>query len=277
MPYDYLVLALGRRLKTEQISGFFEHAHHLLGMHAAQKFGAAVSRFDKGRAIFGHCAGARLPVPVFETAFALSRMLKESNKRDNCTITIASNETPDEMFGGIPISEALKNSLEAHQIQIVSDFQISHITAGSLVAADGRELDFDLNMVIPPFGGPGPLVGTGLTDEEGYVRVDTTMQVQGVEGIYAAGDCVSFAGPKMGHMAIGQGEVVAENLAAEIAGKALSAHYNHEMTLVVDAGKNESVFVQKNLDSDDQAQIQSSRFWGWAKRKQEQYWKAAHA
>ena len=37
MPYDFLVLALGRRLATEQINGFFEHAHHLLGLDAAKK------------------------------------------------------------------------------------------------------------------------------------------------------------------------------------------------------------------------------------------------
>ena len=30
--YDYLVIAMGRRLATEKIGGFFEHAHHLLGI-----------------------------------------------------------------------------------------------------------------------------------------------------------------------------------------------------------------------------------------------------
>src|SRR6185503_3102835 len=35
MPYDFLVIALGRRLKTEQVKGFFEHSHHLLGVKSA--------------------------------------------------------------------------------------------------------------------------------------------------------------------------------------------------------------------------------------------------
>src|SRR5881396_1361720 len=45
MPYDFLVLAVGRRLATERVTGFFEHANHLLGVDAAKKFGDAVRSF----------------------------------------------------------------------------------------------------------------------------------------------------------------------------------------------------------------------------------------
>ncbi len=276
MPYDFLVLALGRRIKTEAVTGFFEHARHLLNVRGAKKFSAAARDFNEGRAIIGYCLGARLPVPVFETAFALSRLLEERGKRDQCTITIVSSETPDQMFGGIPMSEALKGALQAHGINLVSDFAITQVTSNSVIANDGRTLSCDLNMLIPPFRGPGALIGTGLTDAEGYVRVDTTMRVPGIDGVYAAGDCVSFKGPKMGHMAVRQAEVAAENLVAEIQGKALTAKYDHEMMLVIDAG-DESIFVKKDLWTNDDANIQHSRFWGWAKRKQEQYWKARHA
>jgi sulfide:quinone oxidoreductase len=132
-------------------------------------------------------------------------------------------------------------------------------------------------MIIPPFGGPGAFVGMGCTDAEGYVRVDTTMRVPGTENVYAAGDCVSFKGPKTGHMAVRQGEVAAENLAAEIQGKALTATYDHEVTLVIDAGGDDAIFVHKDLWSSKDANIQHSRFWAWAKRRQEQHWKAKHA
>jgi sulfide:quinone oxidoreductase len=276
MPYDFLVLALGRRLKTEQIIGFFEHAHHLLRVQDAMKFGAAARLFNQGRAVIGSCPGARLPVPVFETAFTLSRLLKEHGKRDYCKITIVSSETTDEMFGGIPMSEALKDALHSHRIELVSDFAITQVTLNSLIGKDGRSLSYDLNMLIPPFGGPGALVGTGLTDAEGYLRVDTTMHAEKIDRVYAAGDCVSFKGPKMGHMAVRQAEIAAENLAAEIQSRAPTATYDHEMMLVVDAG-DESIFVHKDLWTDEVANIQHSWFWGWAKRKQERYWKAKHA
>src|SRR5215203_2375592 len=70
LPYDYLIFALGRRLATERITGFYEHAHHLLSVEKALRFRKAIAEFHEGRAVIGECPGARLPVPVYETAFA---------------------------------------------------------------------------------------------------------------------------------------------------------------------------------------------------------------
>src|SRR4029078_3754956 len=43
LSYDYLIVALGRRLATERIAGFYEHAHHLLTVEQALRFGAAIA------------------------------------------------------------------------------------------------------------------------------------------------------------------------------------------------------------------------------------------
>lgn len=277
LPYDFLVLSLGRRLATERITGFFEHAHHLLGVDAALKFGDAVRSFHDGQAVIGYCPGARLPIPVFETAFALSRVLERRGERDLCAITIVSNETPDEMFGGVPMSEALNGAIKSHGIELVSDFSINQVTPRSVIANDGRAFDCDLRMLVPPFRGPGAMLGMGMTDDEGYLRVDTTMRVSNMERTYAVGDCVNFQGPKLGHMAVRQGEVVAENLIAEIQSRPLSAVYDHEMMLVIDAAGQDSIFLRKDLWSDHPADIKQGRFWAWAKRMEKRYWKAQHA
>lgn len=276
MPYDFLVLALGRRLATERVTGFFEHAHHLLDLDGAFRFGEAIKGFHRGHAVIGHCPGARLPVPAFETAFALSHLLAQRNERDHCTITIVSDESLDEMFGEVPVSDPLRHALSSRGIEFVSGFAINRVTPTSVVAKDGRVIDCDLQMLIPPFSGPGPLIGVGITDADGYIQVDVTMKVRGQNRMYAVGDCVSFQGPKTGHMAVRQGEIAAENLAAEIEGRALSAAYDHEMMLVVDAGERDSIFVRKDLWTDDPANVSQNRFWAWAKRVQEQYWKARH-
>src|SRR6185295_13969159 len=88
LPYDYLIFALGRRLATERITGFYEHANNLLNVDKAFKFGKAVSQFHQGRAVIGQCPGARLPIPVYETAFALSRLLDERGERERVKITV---------------------------------------------------------------------------------------------------------------------------------------------------------------------------------------------
>jgi sulfide:quinone oxidoreductase len=214
IPYDFLVIALGRRLATERVSGFFENAHHLLDLDGAFSFGEAIKSFHQGRAVIGHCPEARLPVPAFETAFALSHLLEERNERNRCAITIVSDEGLDETFGGVPVSAPLRHVLSSRRIEFLSGFVINRVTPTSVVAKDGRVIDCDLRLLIPPFSGPGPVIGTGITDADGYIQVEMTMKVRGQNRTYAVGDCVSFAGPKMGHMAVRQGEIAAENLAS---------------------------------------------------------------
>ncbi len=277
MPYDFLVLALGRRLATERITGFYENSHHLLGLDSALTFGEAVLNFHEGHAVIGSCPGARSPVPVFETAFALARFLEERGERDRCAITVVSDETPAEMFGGASVSEKLIDSLNSRGIKLVSDFPISRVTSTSIVASDGRVIECDLRMLVPPFCGPAPALYTGLTGVEGYVQVDNTMKVVGEERIYAAGDCVSFPGPKLGHMAVRQGEVAAANIRAEIEGRAPAAAYDHELMLVIDTSNHDSIFLYQDLWTDEPANVYQSRFWPWAKRQQERYWKVTHA
>jgi sulfide:quinone oxidoreductase len=146
-----------------------------------------------------------------------------------------------------------------------------------VIAGDGREMNCDLSMVIPPFSGQGAVLHSRTTDAEGYLPVDANMRVTGVERMYAVGDCVSLPGPKMGHMAVQQAEVAAENIAAEIQGRAVSAVYDHDLTLVLETDGKDSIYLHKDLWTDDPAKIRQGRFWAWAKRGHEQYWMRRHA
>jgi len=272
--YDYLVYALGRRLATERVPGLFEHAHHLLGSGAALKFGAAAREFRRGHAVVGSCPGARLEVPVYETAFALARQLEE--RRERARITVLSPDRPGDHPGGAELHAAVRPALERYGVEFMPAFPVSEVGREFVRAADGREVEHDLLMLVPPFEGTSALAGTGLTDEEGFVRVDDTMRVVGAERTYAAGDAVYFSGPKMGYMAVRQGEVAAENLLAEIAGREPSAHYEHEMQLVVEAGA-ESAYLHTKLWEEAEEEVSHGPFWSWAKRVHERYWRTRHA
>ena len=273
--YDYLIYALGRRLATERVKGFFEHAHHLLGVKAAQKFGEAARGFRGGHAVLGTCPDARLEVPVYEAAFALARQLEE--RGDHARITVITPEDPGARPGGADLLRALKPALAAHHIEQLADFPVTEVTAEAVVAGDGREVEYDLLMLVPPFEGASALAGTTLTDEEGYVRVDHTMRVLGAERTYAVGDAVYFSGPKMGHMAVRQAEVAAANLAAEIEGAGPVAHYEHEIMLVVEEGGKDTAFLHKKLWETGEQSVRHGRFWSWAKRAQERYFRAQHS
>ena len=277
LSYDYLIFALGRRLATERITGFYEHAHHLLNVDKAMKFGKAIQNFHEGRALLGQCVSARLPVLVYETAFALARLLEERGERENVKITIVNPDTVESELGDLAAAEALKKAVEAHQIELLTNFRIQSLKENLATTNTGDVIDFNLLMLVPPFRGSSAASYVGITSDEGYINVDRTMRVIGQERIYAAGDCVNFEGPKMGHMAVRQGEVAALNLAAEIEGHEPVTHYSHEMKFVIDEAGSEGFYLQKDIWKDDPATVRQGRFWSWAKLVQERYWEALHS
>ncbi len=276
LPYDYLVFALGRRLATERIIGFYEHAHHLLNVDKAISFGKAVKQLHAGRVVFGQCFGARLPVPVYESAFALARRLDEKGERERIRITIVSPTTIESELGDVTAAAAIKKALDKHQIEFLPNLRIESLTENSAITS-GESINFDLLMLVPPFRGSSAASPLGITNEEGYIHVDSTMRVAGRERIYAVGDCTNFDGPKMGHMAVRQAEVAAANLAAEIEGRAPVSRYQHEMRFVIDELGAESLYLHKDLSTDAPATVRQGRFWGWAKRVQKKYWEHSHS
>jgi sulfide:quinone oxidoreductase len=276
LSYDYLVFALGRRLATERVKGFYEHAHHLLDVAKALNFGKAITNLQEGRVVVGQCAGSRLPVPVYETAFALARWLDEKRRRERVSITVV---TPDDMGAefGAETSIALKHALNSHGIPFVPHFPVKLITKDAIFTADGQSLNFDLLMLLPPFQGSPAASCVGITNPDGYVNVYSTMRVIGHDRIYAVGDCVNFSGPKMGHMAVRQAEVAAANLIAEIAGREPVAQYVHEMKLVIDEGGHESIFLHRDVETQEPGSMRQGNFWRWAKRAQQEYWEHSHS
>ena len=276
VPYDYLIYAFGRRLATERVTGFFDHAHHLLDVNSALKFGEAIRDLQAGRAVIGQCPDARLPVPVYETAFALSSWLKDSSDPECVRITVASPTTIAEEFGDDKMAAIIHQALIKQGIEFVPNFPISKVGSSFVSTDDRRDLNYSLLMLLPPFRGSSAASRLGITGDDDYINVDRRMRVIGAERFYAVGDCVNFAGPKMGHMAVNQAQVAAANVAAEIAGHQPIAHYDHDMMMVLNVFDGDSIFFHKDFSSDDPASVRHGRFWGWAKRVHEKYWEAAH-
>lgn len=277
IPYDYLVFALGRRLATEKITGFYEHAHHLLNVDKAISFGKAVEEFNQGRAVLGQCFGARLPVPVYETAFALARHLENKGERERAGITVVVPDTLEADIGDAGGAAALKRALDDRGIELLTNTRITSLTENAATTSTGDVVNFNLLMLVPPFQGSSAAHYLGVKDDEGYIHVNSTMRVIGHEGMYAVGDCVSFSGPKMGHMAVRQGEVAAANLAAEIEGHELTSHYAHEMRFVIEEAGSEGLYMHKDIWTDEPATVRQGRFWSWAKHVQQRYWELTHS
>src|SRR4029078_8610374 len=134
------------------------------------------------------------------------------------------------------------------------------LTHDAAFTKSGEKIDFNLLMLVPPFRGSSAASYLGITNEEGYIHVDAAMRVAGHERIYAVGDCTNFDGPKMGHVAVRQAEVAAANLAADIDGRGPLSRYQHEMRFVIGEIGSDSLYVHKDLSTDEPATVSQGRF-----------------
>lgn len=274
--YDYLVIAIGRRLATERVPGFFENAQHLLGVKAALKFGELVRSFREGKIIVGLCPDARLPVPVCETAFALARKFETKMRDGSVRISVVFPESAEAAFGGADLHKQLEAAFDRHGINVLYDVPIREINFNEIVSANKHRIACDLLMLVPPFRGNAALRDLGITDENNFVKVDGFMRVHEMDRAYAVGDIVAFSGPKLAHMAVRQAEVAAANIASELVSETPEKEYYHEIATIIDAGGADSIYLHYGIWDDDLYRLRQGRFWGFAKSVHDLVWQARH-
>ena len=271
--YDYVIFAMGRRLATEKVPGFFEHAHHLLGVKAAKRFGESVNNFRSGKFLVGMCPDGRLPVPVCETAFALAKKFEAQMKDGTVRVSVIFPDSLEAAFGGAVLHKELESAFQRHHITVHYDVPIVEIAEGAVVSSRKHTIECDLMMLIPPFRGHAMLRELGSTDEHDFVKVDSLMRVHGHEGTYAVGDIVAFSGPKLAHMAVGQAEAAAANIIAEINGETPATEYYHEIATIIDAGGSDSIFLRYGIWDDSMQSLKKGSLWGWAKDVHDKVWR----
>jgi sulfide:quinone oxidoreductase len=276
--YDYLVIASGRRLATENIPGFFEYAQHLLGTSAALQFGETVGLFRSGNIVVGMCPGARLPVPVCETAFALARKFKKEMQDGAVRIKVIFPESPEAAFGGAILHKELEAAFRRHGINVLYDVPIREISFEEIFSTQKHRIKHDLLMLVPPFEGQTIVarLGDPAADGEGFARVNGKMQVCGLEKTYAVGDIVAFSGPKFAHMAVRQASVAADNILSEIKGEEPRAEYYHEIDTIIDTGGADSIHLHYGIWDETVFSLKQGTFWGWAKTIHDRAWMARH-
>jgi len=114
-------------------------------------------------------------------------------------------------------------------IELQEHARVVDVSENSLQVADGSRHAFDALFWCTAAVGASWLQTTAMPcDAHGFLQVEDTLQVQGYEHIFAAGDVatqVNYPRPKAGVYAVRQAPVLAHNLQAVIAGRALSQHH----------------------------------------------------
>ncbi len=270
--YDYLVIAVGRRLATETISGFFEFAHHLLGVNAALRFKQAISEFRSGSIVVGLCSGSPLPVPVCESALALASRFKGAISEDTVSISAVFPETLERAFAGTGLFRHIEEDLQRNGIRLLENFTIERLEKQYLTGNDSQSLHYDLLMLVPPFRGQTAV--KALFDDAqsiGFARVNSRMQVEGHERIYAAGDIIELPGPRFGYMAMRQARVAAANIILELNGKEPDVEYSHELAWILGKEYTDAQFFHYGVWDETLRDFDENALLGIAKRVRERY------
>ncbi|PYS98276.1 MAG: hypothetical protein DMF63_16620 [Acidobacteria bacterium] len=270
--YDYLLFAVGRRLETSSVRGLAEYAHQLLSIEGAERFKKAISEFETGTIVVGLCSGASLPVPVCESALALADAFADSIKAGKVRVKAVFPGSLQEAFAGANLFRNIEEEFRQKGVELITDFEVDVVESDRIKSRTGSVIEHDLLMLVPPFGGQLSLKSAGhVTDISGFANVNSLMQVEGVEHVYAAGDITAMAGPKFGYMAMRQGRVAAANIAAEITEQEPATVYQHTIEWAISERYTGPVFFHYGFWDETLDDFEGDAMFGMARKIRDRY------
>ena len=272
LDFDYLILAMGPRVAADRVPGIFENAHHLLTVDAALKFKSAISAFTSGAIVVGLCPEATLPVPICESALGLAKKFEHEIRNGDVSVTVVLPQTLERAFAGSALFRDIVGEFDRLGVRLVEEFAVVQVRDGEVIPAVGENIKFDLAMFVPPFVSQLSLRGEGpVTDDLGFARVNTHMQVSGLDRVYAAGDIAALPGPKFGYMAMRQGTVAALNVLAELRGETPSTEYTHKIAWAIGEKYTDPVFFHYGFWDDTLDDFDEEALMGLARSIRERY------
>ncbi|PXF50140.1 hypothetical protein BWQ96_00300 [Gracilariopsis chorda] len=153
-----------------------------------------------------------------ELALALEARLKRS--LDETVVRIVSqHDTLVSQFGRMS-GAAVAAECRRRGIQMHIGQPVISVKDGVVRLKDGTEFTYDMAVIATGAAAHDWVRRTGLvTDEDGWLVVERTLQCKGFADVFAAGDCISFGGafgkqfpPKAGVYAVREGPTLTHNL-----------------------------------------------------------------
>jgi len=258
LTYDALVVATGARLipdETEGLTGpgWMERMFTFYTPEGAAALGAALATFDRGRLVVNVVdMPIKCPVAPLEFCFLADWYFTERGIRDQVQITYA---TPLDAAFTKPIAAGqLGGMLAERGIELTTEFNTGEVdgVGGRLVGYDGREVPFDLAVVIPLHGG-ATYVGRspGLGDELDFVPTDEhTLQAKAAPNIFVIGDAANVPASKAGSVTHFEGETLVGNIGRFLAGEPLEAGFDGHANCFIETGFHKALLIDFNYDTE---------------------------
>lgn len=257
LPYDLLVVATGATLVPEETEGltgpgWMEKVFTFYTPEGSAALEAALATFDGGRVVINVVdMPIKCPVAPLEFCFLADWYFTERKMRDKVQLTYV---TPlDNAFTKPVAAQQLAGMLAEKHIELVTEFNTGEVDGveGKLVSYDGREVPFDLAVVIPAHGGAA-YVGRseGLGDELNFVPTDQrTLQSHARPNIFVIGDAADVPASKAGSVTHFEGDVLVENIVHFLAGEALEPVFDGHANCFIETGFHKALLIDFNYDT----------------------------
>ena len=258
LPYDVLVVATGAVLQPEETegltgAGWRENVHTFYDLDGATALADALATFEGGRLVVNVVdLPIKCPVAPLEFCFLADWYLQERGIRDKVQLTYV---TPlDAAFTKPVAAERLAGMLAEKGVELVTEFNTGEVDGegGRLVGYDGREVPFDLAVVVPVHGGaPYVARSEGLGDALGFVTTDPhTLQSKVRPNVFAIGDAANLPASKAGSVTHFEGEVLVENIVRFLAQEPLDSSYDGHANCFIETGFGKAMLIDFNYEQE---------------------------
>jgi sulfide:quinone oxidoreductase len=252
---DYIIVALGAERNAKAVPGFSESALNLYEVDGAQRIQRALQEFAGGRiVILVTRTPFSCPSAPYEAAFLIESLLRERGIRQRAEIALYTPEDQPMLVAGPNVGPALVKMLEERGIELHWEQIAMKIDPASRrILFELDDTSFDLLVGVPPHIAPAAVRESGLVDASGWVPVDPTKLQTRHAGVFAIGDvtAIRLANgmflPKSGVFADGHARVVAENIAAEIAGEGKATQYTGHGFCHIEVGDGMAAYGSGNF------------------------------
>jgi len=258
LDYDVLLVATGARLLPEETEGLTgpgwnESVFTFYDMDGATALAERLDEFESGHLVINVVdMPIKCPVAPLEFAFLADWYFTDKGVRDAVTITYV---TPlDGAFTKPTASATLSSLLEDKHIELVTEFNTGEVDGEGhkLVSWDGREIEFDVAVVVPLHGGAAYVdESPGLGDELGFIPTDNaTLQSLVKPNIFVVGDAADLPASKAGSVTHFEGEVLVENLEAYLRGGAIEHRYDGHANCFIETGFSKALLIDFNYENE---------------------------
>jgi sulfide:quinone oxidoreductase len=208
LEYDALLLACGT-VPRVAVHG----ALTFRGPEDTQRVRALLDHMDAGdvtRVVVVVPLGAAWSLPAYELALLLATHAEQGGLHAVQIALVTPEDEPLLLFGGAA-RDAIRALLDEHHVALHTGYSATAVHGTELRMLPHRTIEADFVLALPKLRGPW-IDGIPQT-HEGFVVTETNGSVEGIEGLYAAGDITNFP-VKQGGIATQQADAAAESIAA---------------------------------------------------------------